>query len=126
MSSRLSTNYNKLGDLVYLDSEDLLAIEINAKMLELDECFDMLFIEKDELSEYEFAVCKKAHRRGRKTAIADAGKHLFSQMQTRNGTQACMEYLKQMSGTFQMEVTPDAGSGSGFTFNVMMPENDGS
>lgn len=121
---RLSTNYAKIDNLAYIDAEDLIAIEINAKILTLPECYEILFISPSELSDHETDCADMAHTRGRKTALVMAADALFSQMRAKNGSVACMEYLKQMSGNFSLELTPAPGSASGFSFNVYMPEDD--
>lgn len=122
---RIPVNYNSLTDLVYICSDDLVAIEINAKVLEFDEVLDHLLIDQADLTQRELTLCKKAHRRGRLEGLVQAGQNLFSQMKARNGTVACLEYLKQHSSSFQMEVSPSPGSASGFAFNVIMPEDSG-
>ena len=123
---RVTTNADKLSDLEYITSEDLLVIELNAALLDLEELFEMLFIDPDELSENELKYCKLFFRKGRKGAIANATKHLFRRMEERNGTSACIEFL-QNCGKFTIEGTSDplkpgksSGSG-GFAFNVYMP-----
>ena len=123
MKERLPTNYNKIDDLEYIDSEDLLQIELNAKILELDECYDILFIDSAELSEREVDICKAVHTRGRKMGLTQAAGHLFGQMKQRNGAGAALDYLKQYSGTFSIESAPSS-AGSGFNFNVIMPSED--
>ena len=123
-AERLSTNYASIDNLAYIDAEDLIAIEINAKILTIEECYALLFIMPDELSEHEDYCANMAHTRGRKKALVLAADNLFSQMGSRNGSVACMSYLQQMSGNFSLEVTPSPGSTSGFSFNVFMPEDE--
>ena len=50
-SDRLPTNPNAIKGLEYISSEDVLACEINAALLDLPEIFEMLFIEPEHLSE---------------------------------------------------------------------------
>ena len=119
-------NYTGLPELQYLDSQDLEVIEVRAKALSLEECYDYLLIDADELSEAEAALCKKAWRRGRMSSISTAADKLFNSMDTRNGGSIALEYLRALSSTFHLEPT-DPGSGSvsagGFSFNVVMPED---
>ena len=42
-------------------------------------------------------------------------------MSTKNGGQTALEYLKQCSGDFSVEVQRNGGTG--FQFNVVMPGN---
>lgn len=120
-ADRLPTNYSRIKDLSYIDNEDLISIEQNAKVLELDECLATLFIDKDQLSAHELDVCQQVHSRGRKLGITTAMDRMFKIMDQKTGAQSCMEYLKQFSGTFTADVTPTPGSGSGFSFNVVLP-----
>ena len=122
-NDRMPINYNKIEGLNYIDCEDLLSIELNAKVLELPQCFELLFIVQDELPQDELEYCQSAHKRGRHKGLTQACDHLFRNMQARNGTNACIEYLRQFSGTFQVDIIPSAGSATGFNFNVIMPED---
>ena len=117
---RLPTNYLLIKDLEILSAEDLLAIELAAKVLEFEEALQSIFLEAADLSDKEVALAKRVWRRGRFQGIQEAGTKLFKQMENRNGTQACIDYLRQMSGTFSLEVTP-VSTGSGFSFNVFPP-----
>jgi len=122
---RISTNYRELK-LDYLDPEDLNVIEIRAKALSLDECYDYLCIDKEDLPEDEARYAKKAWRRGRMSALSTAADKLFSSMEGRNGGQIAFDYLRSLSSTFSLEPTsPGAGStsGGGFSFNVVLPED---
>lgn len=121
---RLSTNYNSAKGLEYITPEDLLSVELNAALLDLDECYDMLFIENEHLSEKEDRLLKAAHRRGKKKSIANAANHLFKQMETKSGTAACIEFLRNC-GKFSIEGTPGTnGAAGGFNFNVIMPGDE--
>lgn len=120
--ARIHENYKSL-ELDILDDEDLSAIEIKAKALSLDECLDFLCIEMDELSETEKTWAMKAWKRGRASGIHTAADKMFSAMGMRGGGPVAMEYLKQMSGTFQIEATPTATGKEGFVFNVVMPDD---
>lgn len=117
----MDTNYNNL-DLNYLDPEDLYAIELKAKALTLEDCYDYLHIDPEHLPEHEAVYAQKAWRRGRMSSIATAAEKLFSSMNGRNGGTFALEYLKALSSTFQIEPTPGATPG-GFSFNVIMPED---
>lgn len=123
---RLPTNYNQIKGLEYITSEDILQCELSAAMLDLEEIYEMLFIEEQHLSSYEAVIMKKAHRRGRKKSIADATATLFQRMRDRNGTAACIEYL-QNCGKFSIEggATANQSTAGGFQFNVFMPEDEG-
>ena len=118
---RLDSNYNKIEGLEVLSADDLLNIEIMAKTLELDACLESLYLTLADLSELETTIVQRVHRKGRNKGVQEAGDNLFSQMRTRNGTVACMEYLKVMSNTFTIQVTPVGGSSGGFHFNVFPP-----
>ena len=122
--SRLSTDYNKLS-MTYLDSDDLCAIEVKSKALTLDECFDFLCVVPSDVPPAELAIATRVWRRGRASAIHTASDKLFSAMSMRGGGQVAFDYLKQLSSTFQIEVTPDSPTNpnSGFSFNVIMPED---
>jgi hypothetical protein len=126
-SERLPTNYNTIEGLEYISSDDILACELNAALLDLEEIFDILFIEKEHLSQREFQILVSAHKRGRKKSIADATSTLFQRMRDRNGTAACIEYL-QNCGKFSIETTgansASTKGSSGFQFNVFMPEDE--
>ena len=120
-AERLASNYNQIGDLVYITPEDLLVVELNASLLDLAELFEMLFIEQEHLSEHELSVITRVHAKGKRKAIADAATHLFQRMKGNNGTDACIEFLKT-AGKFTIEGTPAPGTGQGgFAFNVFMP-----
>lgn len=122
--ARITTNYNSIKDLVYITSEDLNVIEINAALLDLPELYSMLFIEAEHLTEAEVRYTEAAHLRGKKKAIANASDHLFARMKERNGTAACVEFL-QNCGKFSIDAESSgstSGNGSsGFAFNVFMP-----
>lgn len=120
--SRITPNYRELEDsLELLDSEDLAAIEIKAKALSLDECLNFLCLELDELPEEDKRIATKAWKRGRVSALNTAAEKMFASMGSRGGGAIALEYLRELSTTFQMEATPVAGPG-GFAFNVIMPE----
>lgn len=118
---RPNTNYMNVQGLTILDKGDLLSIELMAKTLNVEEALAVLFLQLDELTEHEINLVNRAWRKGRNKAVQEAGDHLFAQMRTRNGTVAALEYLKQMSTTFQLVVSPSTSSGSGFNFNVYPP-----
>ena len=122
-AERLPQNYQEI-DLEYLDADDLLQIEQYAGILELEECYDFLFVDSDDIPESEHDIAVKVHKRGRKKAIGSALGHLIGRMKDRNGTQACIEYLRQFAGTFHIETTPEASASShGFNSNVIMPDD---
>lgn len=122
--ARLPTNYTQLEDEYkdVLQAEDYNEIERKAKVLELAECFDYLMVDPKDLNKDSLEAAKRIWTRGRMHAIHTAGDRLFSQMQQRGGAQASLDYLRQMSGTFQAEITPT--SGSGFKFNVVIDPED--
>ena len=117
------SNYREL-ELSYLDPQDLEQIEVNAKALSLEECYDLLLIDQQDLPAEEAILCKKAWRRGRCSAISTAANSLFHQMSARNGGQVAMEYLRALSPTFHLEPTDHTTSGKNFSFNVVLPEDD--
>ena len=119
--TRLPTNYNNISGLTVLSGDDLLSIEIMAKTLTLDEALDAIFLSLDDLDTAEVSIVNRVWRRGRNKGIQQAGDSLFKQMNTRTGTAACLEYLKQMSQTFALTVTPTSSTSSGFSFNVFPP-----
>ena len=121
MADRPNTNYANVTGLTVLDKGDLLSIELMAKTLSLEEALAVLFLTLDELTEHETNLVNRVWRKGRNKAVQEAGDHLFAQMRTRNGTVASLEYLKQMSSTFQLVVSPTSNSSSGFSFNVFPP-----
>jgi len=123
-ADRLPTNYNTIKGLEYISADDILQCELSAALLDLEEIYEMLFIDSQHLSDYESSIMKRAHRRGRKKSIADASGLLFQRMRDRNGTAACIEYL-QNCGKFSIEGshTPTSSQG-GFQFNVFMPEDE--
>lgn len=118
--ARLPLTYeDTLNDL---ESEDLKNIERYASVLSIEECFEALGVEQDSVSEESLAYAKRVWKRGRAQAINSAGEKLFHQMKQRGGSVPALDYLKQMSGTFQAEVTPTAGQG--FKFNVVIDPED--
>lgn len=103
-----------------LTESDCAEIILASKTLTMEECFGYLLIDQSELSEAEIKFCDSLHRRGRAIGVKDASDKLFTHMATRNGGQSALEYLKQMSGDFSVEVT--ATKASGFQFNLTIPE----
>lgn len=103
-----------------LSEEECVQLVLCAKALSLDECFDYLLIDKSALSPAETKFAELLHKRGRAIGVKDAADKLFAHMATRNGGQSALEYLKQFSGDFAVEV--QQSSGSGFQFNVTIPE----
>lgn len=119
---KFSTNYTDLKDsLTILTPSDLQNIEDKAKILSLPDCIIWLGMELAELSTIEVAYATKAHARGALDAIHKAAKHLFQNMNTRNGALAALEYLKHTSGTFKVDATQIPSSqGGGFNFSVTL------
>lgn len=103
-----------------LGEAECVEIVLAARSLSLDECFDYLLVDKAELGEDELRFAELLHRRGRAIGVKDAADKLFLHMSTRNGGQSALEYLKQFSGDFSVEV--QQSSSSGFQFNVTIPE----
>lgn len=117
---KFSTEYNDLKEhLKVLSVDDLQNIQTRAKILSFEECLTWLGYKADEVPELELDWAERAHARGALEAVHDAAKHLFSNMKTRNGAQAALEYLKAKSADFQMEIVPSAG-GKGFSFSANM------
>ncbi len=104
-----------------LTAEDCYEITLAAKSLSIEECYDTLFIDSVSLSEAELKFTQLLHKYGRAIGIKDATEKLFFQMATKNGGDAALEYLRQMSGEFSVNVVPAAGK-SGFAFNVNIGE----
>lgn len=111
----------KAAEFSNLSEEDCITLVLVARSLSLDECFDYLLIDKQSLAEAEQRFAELLHRRGRAIGVKDATDKLFLHMATRNGGQSALEYLKQFSGDFSVEVSQGAGQG-GFQFNVTIPE----
>lgn len=122
MTDRMEKNYSDL-DLGYLDSEDLLNIEIKAKALSLEECFAFLCIEETDIPEAELVYAKKAHRKGRAAGISSACDNMFAAMKLRGGGIVALDYLKRMSKDFSVEAEASPGSNTGFSFTVVMDED---
>ena len=120
--SRTEIDY-KNEELDYLDKDDMIAIELKAKALTLEECLAFLCVDIADVPEAEIKVAKKAWRRGRSVALDSAASKMFAAMSMRGGGVVAMDYLKQLSDTFSVEATPIGKSGDGFTFNVVMPED---
>lgn len=124
MKIRDDGNYRNL-DLEYLEPSDLHIIEIKAKGLSLDDCFDYLLIDKEHIPAAELLIAQKAWRRGRTAALSTAVDKLFSSMETRNGGSIALEYLRTLSTTFHLEPSSTGtNSVGGFSFNIVMPEKD--
>lgn len=121
--ARLPTNYNKLEDLPTIEPDDLLNIELLARVLSVQECFEYLLLEESELTAEELAICNKVHRRGLKRGIHEATQALFSQMKSRGGTDACLNYLKTFAGQFTVETEPGGAAAAGFNFSVTLTED---
>lgn len=120
--ARLPTSYKEIeAKEPHLDSEDYKNIERQARVLSLDECYLYLGCEVKELSTEELELAERVWNRGRMAAIGLAGERFFAQMSQRGGAVPALEYLQQMSGTFQAEVVPNA-VGAGFSFSVNIPE----
>jgi hypothetical protein len=119
--SRLPTSYRDIKGLVTLDDIDLNVIESKASVLSLAECYHYLTVDENDLSEQDKEAAFKVHRKGRLEAVHKAANSLFSQMNSRNGTEAALSYLKQMSDTFKEEGAV-SGTSNGFSFNIHMDE----
>jgi hypothetical protein len=125
VTERFPTDYMKLKDrLTFLTAEDLLTFELKAKVLSFEDVCTYLCILPAEIPECELPYAQKAHARGQVDAIHTAAGALFSNMKTRNGAVAALEYLKATSGLFQIDATPiSPGSGGGFSFHVNMTQD---
>lgn len=117
---KFNTNYSLMAEhLNYLTTEELLSFELKAKVLGFQDVCTLLCIEISEIPEEELAWAKMAHARGQVDAINTAADSLFSNMNTRNGALASLEYLKATSALFQVDATPiSAAKGGGFSFEV--------
>lgn len=120
MNKRLPQVLKDIEGLIYLNTEDLLTIEQAASAMTLEDCFDLLMVDKAEVPKYDMHVATAVHKRGRTKGIQDAVSKLFVHMGTRTGGASSIEYLNQMSGEFQVEATRTPGTG--FAFNVVIPE----
>lgn len=121
--ARMPTDYNQIDDLDYFSAEDLVTIELRAKACSIEDCFDYLCVVKEDVPEHELKYANAAWRRGRSNGINTAAEKMFGAMSMRGGGPVAMEYLRQLSGTFTLEATPQPGAQSGFAFNVIMPED---
>jgi len=119
--SRTKLDYNK-ATLEFLDSEDLLHIELKSKALTFEECLDFLCIKQQDIPPAELEIALMAHKRGRANAIVTACDNLFGAMKVRGGAEAAIHYLKQTSKEFKVTATNSPGTGNGFSFTVNMPE----
>ncbi|MCP4086674.1 MAG: hypothetical protein GY745_16710 [Actinomycetia bacterium] len=104
-----------------ITAEDLQVIEVRASVLTLDECFQYLLVDKEDISDEDLAIANKVWKRGRLASISAAGDKLFASMAHKGGAQPAFDYLRQMSATFQAEITP-APKSSGFKFNVVIDD----
>ena len=122
--SRLLSDYSKLEKEIQLfDRDDLLSIELNAGALDIQGCLDVLGIEMDDVAEADLVLIKRVHKRGARKAVALAFSKLNSAMDGRNGGQIALELLKVKCSEFS--ILPEAiPTGSGFAFNVIMPEGE--
>lgn len=111
--------YSKL-DLEVITSDELESIEANASMLNLIECMEYICVDYTELPQTEQSFCELAWKRGRAMGLRKASDKMFAHMATRAGGTTAIEYLRSMSGDFQIDATPSPGSNSGFSFNVNM------
>lgn len=107
-------------DFDNLDVDDCQTLVLAAASLSLEECYDLLLVDANTLSAEEQAFALRLHRHGRATGIKDAAAKLFLHMSTRNGGQSALEYLKQFSGDFSVEV--QTTQSKGFSFNINIPE----
>ena len=105
-----------------LAEEECIEITLSAKSLSLEECYDSLLIDPLSLTLAEVKFAQQLHKYGRAIGVKDATENLFYHMKTKNGTDASLEYLRQMGGEFSVEVNPIAGGKGGFSFNVNIGE----
>lgn len=98
-------------------------VVLAAPTLSIEECYDLIFLKQDELQPAEVELMERLHRYGRAIGIKDASTALFNQMKGKNGFTPALEYLKQCSGDFKLNVTQT--SGGGFSFNIQMPHDIG-
>jgi hypothetical protein len=115
---RFTANYPELAsEMIYLHPGDLVEFELKAQALSFDEVLTFLGLDLEEIPASDLFYAKKAHARGKVSAIHKASECLFSNMNTRNGAQSALAYLVQTSGTFSVDATP-VGKTGGFSFNV--------
>lgn len=103
-----------------LSADDCIQMSLAARSLSLEECYDMLLVDPEQLTPAERKFAEQIHRRGRAVGVKDASDKLFVHMSTRQGGNSALEYLKQMSGEFAVELS--AAPKSGFQFNVSIPD----
>ena len=107
-----------------MDADDLQVIEMKAKALTLEECYDFLCVDPSELGEKEAAIAKKVWRKGRVEGISTAVDRMFSSMATRGGGDVALNYLQKMSSSFSATEAPSASGG--FSFEITIPEPEAS
>ena len=110
----------------FFDQEDFTCIEIKAKGLTFEECLHFIGVDEemiDDIPKHELAYARRLHRKGRADAIAKACDFLFASMSGRQGGSVALDYLKQMGSDFKVTAQENPGSSSGFSFNVIMPED---
>lgn len=104
-----------------LTEDECIEITLSAKSLSLEECYDSLLIDPSVLSEAEAKFSEQLHKYGRAIGVKDATESLFYHMKTKNGSDASLEYLRQMGGEFSVDVSQGGGN-KGFSFNVNIGE----
>lgn len=124
MTTRLTTNYNALKEeLKFLTPEDLYDFEKMANVLSFQEVCTYLCVTEADIPASELVIAKAAHARGVVSAIHEAADRLFSNMNTRTGAVAALEYLRATSGLFQVTATPLPGNSGGFSFTVNLKQD---
>lgn len=108
-------------DFDTLTESDCADFVLASRALSVEECYDYLMIDQDSLSEQERKFLMSLHKYGRAIGVKDATDKLFQHMSTRNGGQSVLDYLRQMSGEFSVEVV--ANTKSGFNFNVVIDKD---
>lgn len=122
MAKRIPPNLRDIKGLLFLTVDDLKLVEEAASSLSIDQCFDLLMIEEGEVPADEAILFRKVHKRGRAKGVTTAVEKLFIHMTTRQGGASAIEYLQKMSGEFAVNVE-SAKKGTGFSFNVIIPED---
>lgn len=99
---------------------DLEQIEVNARTMSLEQCFDLLKIDMGGLDEFDRKQAEVYHKSGVARGIAEATSSLFLQMKAKGGERAAIEYLRN-TGVFREEPVATSQPKSGFSFNVNIP-----
>ena len=120
MNARTVTNVyeNFSKELKILSASQLLEIEAMSQAMTKSECLAFFLLVESQLSKRENEIVDLSILRGRAKGIRRASEKLFTNMSdSKQGTQACLSYLKRFSTEFAKEVDDSEGS-SGFSYNI--------